>query len=74
MKSRVIAEPLLIIHFCLASIDPTGSPASLVASYIELWLAKNNFLFKEVIFDLSTEENVGEHDKKMKKFVGQIQR
>ena len=74
MKSRVIAEPLLIIHFCLASIEPAGSPASLVASYIEPWLAKGNFLFKEIIFDLTTEEDVGEHDKKMKKFVKEIQR
>jgi len=57
-SSQVLAEPLLLLHFILASIDPKGNPARISAELLSGFLPEESFVYKEVIFDLSTDELV----------------
>jgi len=55
-SSQVVAEPLLLIHFILASIDLKGNPARLSAELLTSFLPAKSFVYKEVVFDLTTDE------------------
>jgi hypothetical protein len=57
-SSQVVAEPLLLLHFILSSIDPKGSPARISAELLSGFLPEESFVYKELIFDLSTDELV----------------
>ena len=60
-SSQVLAEPLLLLHFILASIDPKGSPARISAELLSGFLPEESFVYKEFIFDLSTDELVAKY-------------
>ncbi|KIM72929.1 hypothetical protein PILCRDRAFT_15697 [Piloderma croceum F 1598] len=55
-SSQVVAEPLLLLHFILSSIDPKGSPARISAELLSGFLPEESLVYKELVFDLSTDE------------------
>ena len=57
-SSQVVAEPLLLLHFILASIDPKGNPARISAELLSGFLSEESFVYKEFVFDLTTDELV----------------
>lgn len=60
-SSQVIAQPLLLLHFILASIDPKGHPARISAEILSAFLPADSFVYKEVVFNLTTDELVTKH-------------
>jgi hypothetical protein len=72
IKSRVISEPILIIHFFLTKMNPAGSPATLIAEYLKPFLPGGSLMLKEVSFNLSTAHHVGQHQKRMEILVKEL--
>ena len=52
----MVAEPLLLLHFILTSINPRGNPARTSAELLAASLPAQSFVYKEVVFDLTTDE------------------
>lgn len=74
IKSRVISEPLLILHFMLTKMDPTASPANLVAEYLKPYLpGDNRLLLQTIMFDFSTPGLIAEHKKQMVSLVKSLE-
>jgi hypothetical protein len=60
-SSQVVAEPLLLLHFILSSIDPKGSPARISAELLSGFLPEESLVYKELVFDLSTDELIAKY-------------
>jgi hypothetical protein len=73
-SSQIIAEPLLFFHFILASIYPRGSPARLTSELLTVFLPAESFVFKEVVFDLSTDDLVSKHATDLIRFIKDLRR
>jgi len=73
-SSQIIAEPLLFFHFILASIYPGGSPARLASELLTAFLPAESFVFKEIFFDLSTDDLVSKHAADLIRFVKDLGR
>jgi hypothetical protein len=73
-SSQVIAQPLLLLHFILASIDPKGHPARISAEILSAYLPMDSFVYKEVVFDLTTDELVTKHIYEATAFTGNLEK
>jgi hypothetical protein len=60
-SSQIVASPLLFLHFILSSIHPGGNPARLASELLTGFLPAQSFLFKEIVFDLSTDDRISKH-------------
>jgi hypothetical protein len=54
--SQIVAEPLLLLHFILTSINPRGNLARTSTELLAAFLLTESFVYKEVVFDLTTNE------------------
>jgi len=73
-KSRVLYEPLLILHFVLQGIDAAGTPPILVDHYLRGYLPRNQLHYREVTFNFSTEDGIRAHAAEMGRTVKQLMR
>ncbi|KIM77371.1 hypothetical protein PILCRDRAFT_12012 [Piloderma croceum F 1598] len=71
-SSQVVAQPLLLLHFILASIEPKGHPARISAELLSAYLPADSFVYKEVVFNLTTDELVKKHICKATAFTGNL--
>jgi hypothetical protein len=60
-----LADPILILHFVLVSINSKGNPASLIAEMLGGFLAEATLAYKEIVFDLATDRLVRDHTEAM---------
>src|SRR5713226_480404 len=70
---QVITSPLLILHFCLFSINPLGLPPALIAEYLKQFLPPGTCQFHLIHFDLSTDELIKEHHRRMALLLKELQ-
>ena len=61
IRSRVLAEPLLILHFVLKGIDASGTPPVIVDHYLQAYLPRDQLHYREVRFDFSTDDGIEAH-------------
>jgi hypothetical protein len=73
-SSQIVTEPLLFFHFILASVYPGGNPARLASELLTAFLPVESFVFKEVIFDLSTDDLISKHANDLIRFVKDLGR
>lgn len=71
-RSQVCSDPILILHFVLETLSPSGSPAHLMPLMLEPYRPKINIRFHEIIFDLGTPEKIDNHIKFMEDLVGRL--
>jgi hypothetical protein len=57
-SSQILADPLLVLHFVLVSINAKGNPARIISEMLSGYLPDQSFAFEEIIFDLATDELV----------------
>lgn len=55
-NSQVLADPLLVLHFVLVSISPKGNPARMISEMLGGFLLEESFAYREITFDLATDE------------------
>jgi hypothetical protein len=65
IRSRVLAEPLLILHFVLKGIDASGTPPVIVDHYLQAYLPRDQLHYREVRFDFSTDDGIITHATEM---------
>lgn len=73
-NSEVLADPLLVLHFILVSINPKGSPARIMSEIASGFLSETSFLYKEIIFDLTTNERTVRYTKEMTALVRSLEK
>jgi hypothetical protein len=71
-KSRVINQPLLLLHFVLEGIQTTGSPANLVHTFLSGFLSPARLRFEEITISLGTEAEVEAFHKRMRTLVSAL--
>ena len=73
-QSQVKKDPLLLLHFILTSISPTGNPAILMSEMLKAFLPGETFLYREIEFNISTDSRLAAHDSILKKLLSEIER
>lgn len=56
---------MIILHFTLATITTTGSPANMVYEILQPFFPADSLLFKEIKFNLTDEYVAGTHATEM---------
>ncbi|KAG2740213.1 hypothetical protein P692DRAFT_20753649 [Suillus brevipes Sb2] len=69
-RSQVCSDAILILHFVLETLNPSGSPAHLMPLILEPYRLKDNIRSQEIIFNIGMPEKVNKHIKFMKDLVG----
>jgi hypothetical protein len=64
-SSRIYTAPFLILHYVLEGIDVRGSPAVLLAQYLQPYFRDRLLAYEEVVFSVSTEEEARRHERSM---------
>jgi hypothetical protein len=73
-SSQVVAESLVLLHFILANIRPQGNPARTASELLTAFLPDESFMYKEIVFDLATDQLVARYTAEMVEFVKTLQR
>lgn len=68
-KSRVVNQPLLLLHFALEGINLAGFPPRLVHSFLSGFLSPSHLRFEEITISLGTEAEVEAFRKRMQTLV-----
>jgi hypothetical protein len=73
-KSQVVDTPLLILHFVLDSILTKGNPCAFMADTMSGYLTDNTFMYEEIRFDLTTNEQMDQHDHRMANLIRVVEK
>ena len=73
-SSQLLADPLLVLHFVLISINPKGNPARIVSELLSGFLLDQSFVYEEVVFDLSTDALIGKYTHAIAGLVHKLER
>lgn len=68
-KSRVVNQPLLLLHFVLEGIQTAGCPPRLVHALLSGFLSPARLRFEEITISLGTEGEVEAFHKRMRTLV-----
>ena len=73
-SSQVLADPLLVLHFILNSISLKGNPACMISEMLSAFLLDDSFLYKEIVFNVGTDESVLEYSDNIEVLVSSLER
>ncbi|KAG2107498.1 uncharacterized protein F5147DRAFT_802693 [Suillus discolor] len=71
-RSQICSSPVLILHFVIKGLDPSGSPATSMQQQLRPFKPQNNMQYHEIIFDIGTGKKAKKHLTMMKQLVTQI--
>lgn len=72
--SQVVSESLVLLHFILSNIRPQGNPARTASELLTAFLPDESFMYKEIIFDLTTDKLTARYTTDMTEFVKTLKR
>ncbi|KAG1857863.1 hypothetical protein C8R48DRAFT_775325 [Suillus tomentosus] len=73
-RSQVCSDSVLILHFVLKGLQPSGSPAPIMREALEPYGPNGTIQYHEIIFDFGTDEKLDTHVKSMTKLVDEVRR
>ena len=74
-QSQVKDDPLLILHFILASLSPAGNPALLMNEMLKgFLLGVVVYQYREIRFDFSDDSLLASHDHALKKLLFKVEK
>ncbi|KAG1893176.1 uncharacterized protein F5891DRAFT_50580 [Suillus fuscotomentosus] len=71
-RSQICSSPVLILHFVIKGLDPSGSPATSMQQQLRPFKPQNNMQYHEIIFDIGTGKKAEKHLTTMKQLVTRI--
>jgi hypothetical protein len=71
-RSQIVDDPLLLLHFILSTIKPDGNPARFISDLMSLYLPGDSFMYREIIFDMTTDRAMAQHAAKMGNLVQDV--
>ena len=74
-QSQVKDNPLLILHFILASLSPAANPALLMNEILKGFLpGEAVYQYREIRFDFSDDSLLASHDRALKKLLFEVEK
>jgi hypothetical protein len=71
-RSQVCSDPVLILHFVLKGLPPSGSPAPIMREALRPYGPNGSIRYHEIIFDFGTDEKHDRHFESMTELVNEF--